>query len=84
MMGDEEEENRYRDTPRGAPVEVVRVGVFMPPPPQRKMRTSWTLPQNVHTCCCRESMDTSRITTMDRTWTGESRTTPYGSVVVAG
>ena len=54
------------------------------PPPQRKMRTSRDSPQNVRTCCCRESIETSRITTTGRTWTGGLQTTLHGSVAGAG
>ena len=53
-------------------------------PPQRKTRTSQESLQNVRTCCCRESMETSCITTTGCTWTGEYRTTLHGSVVGAG
>ena len=70
--GDEEEEKaRDGETPRGDPVEVTCMGGDAPPPPQRKTRTYRDSPQNVRTCCCRESMVTSRITTTGRTWTGE-------------
>ena len=55
---------RDGETPWGAPVEV-RCGGGMPPP-QRKTHTSWDSPQNVRTCCCRKSMETSRITTTGR------------------
>ena len=54
------------------------------PPPRRKTQTSWDSTQNVRTCCCRESMETYRITTTGRTWTEESKTTLHGSVVGAG
>ena len=53
-------------------VEVILVGGVVPP--QSKTRV----------CCCRESMETSRITTTGHTWMGKSRTTLYGSVVGAG
>ena len=53
-------------------------------PPQRKTRTYLTLPQNVHTCFCRDSMEMTGITMMGRTWTGESQTTLCGSVVGDG
>ena len=66
--GEEEGGGRDGETPRGALVEVIRVGGT--PPPQRKTRTSRDSSQNVRTCCCRESMETSCITTMGRTWTG--------------
>ena len=56
----------------------------MPPPPHRKTRTSWDSIQNVCTCCCRQSMETSRITTTECTWTGELQTTLYGSVSGTG
>ena len=58
-------------------------GGYMPPP-QRRTRTSQDSPHNGRTCCCRESMETSRITTTIRTWAGKSWTTMYGSVVGAG
>ena len=51
--------------------------------PQRKTRTSRDYTQNMRTCCCRKYMETSRITTMGCTWTGELWTTLYGSVVGA-
>ena len=51
---------------------------------QRKTRTSRDSPQNVRTCCCREYMETSFITTTGCTWTGEFRTTLHSSVVGAG
>ena len=54
------------------------------PPPQRKTRTSQDSTQNMLTCCCRESMETSCITMTGRTWTGEYRTTLHGSVAGAG
>ena len=66
--GEEEEGDREGETPRGAPVQVTCVGGDVPPP--GKMRTSQDSPLNVRTFCCRESMDTSRITTMGRTCTG--------------
>ena len=72
-----------RETPRGAPVEVIRVGGGTCPP-QRKTHTSQTLPQNAHTCCCEKSMKTSLIKTMVRTWTGGLRVMLSGSVVGAG
>ena len=53
------------------------------PLPQRKTRTSRDSNQTVRTCCCRESMGTSCITMTGRTWTGESRTALYVSVVGA-
>ena len=64
-----EERNRDKDTPWGPPVNVTRVGGT--PPPQRKTQTSRDSPQKVRTCCCREYMETSRITTTGHTWTGE-------------
>ena len=54
------------------------------PPPKRKTRTSRDSPLNVRTWCCRESRETSCITTMGHTWTGESQTTLHGSVTGAG
>ena len=65
---EEAEEDRRRDgeTPQGAPVKVMRVGGT--PPPKRKTRTSRDSTENVRTCCCRESMETSHITTTGRTW----------------
>ena len=81
--GSEVEGDRNIDTPREASVEVTCVGGDVPPPPQRKTRTSQDSTQNVRTCCCRKSMETSRITMTGRNWTGESRTTLYGSVVGA-
>ena len=53
-------------------------------PPQRKTRTSRALPLKVRTCCFRGSVETTRITTMGFTWTGELQTTLYSSVVGAG
>ena len=50
-------------------------------PPWRKTRIYMTLTLNVRTCCCRKSMETFLTTTMGRTWTEESLTTLYGSVV---
>ena len=70
-----------RRYPRGVTVEVVHVGGCAPP--QKKTQTSRNSHLNVPTCCCRESMETTRITTMGLTWTGESRTTLSGSVVGA-
>ena len=70
---DEEEEeedvkegDRGRETPRGSHTEVIRMGGDEPPP-RRKTLIYLTLPQNVHTCCCRESMETNCITIMGRT-----------------
>ena len=40
-------------------------------PLQRKMRTSQDSTQNMRTCFCRESMETSPIITTGHTWTGE-------------
>ena len=71
-----------RETPRGAPIEVTRVGEGVPPS-QRKTRTSRDSTQNVRTCCCRESMETSHITTKGRTWTGELQTTLHDSIAGA-
>ena len=86
-MEEEEEEGEkgYRDgdTQRGAQVEAVCVGGGACPP-QRKTRIYLTLPLNVRSCCCRESMETTRITTIGHTWTGESLTTLSGSVICAG
>ena len=48
------------------------------------MQTYQYFPRDVRTCCCRESMETYRITTTVRTWIGESRTTLSGSVIGAG
>ena len=88
-MEAEEEEERHeeegysdRETPRGAPVKVTRVGGGTPPP-QRKTQTSQDSPKKVCTYCCRKSMETYRITTTGHTWTGESWTTLYGSVIGA-
>ena len=72
----------YGETPRGATVEVI--GRRGDNTPWRKTKIFQTLPLNMRTCCCRESMETSRTTMMGRTWEGESRTTLYGSVVGAG
>ena len=83
LKGADEGAEEDGETPRGTPVEVQCVGGGMPPP-QRKTQTSWDSPQNVRTCCCRESIETSRITTTGRTWTGELQTTLHGSVAVAG
>ena len=63
-------------------VEVVCMGGYFPP--RRKTRTFSTLPHNVRTCYCGESMETSHITTMGCTWTGELWMTPSGSVVGTG
>ena len=52
-------------------------------PPQRKTRTSRTLTKNVRTCCCMDSMETSRIIAMGRTWKEESRTTLSDSAIGA-
>ena len=67
----EGEEERERDvvTPQGTPIEVTCVGGDTTP--QWKTRTSRDSPLNVRTFCFRESMETSRTITMDRTWTGE-------------
>ena len=51
---------------------------------QKKTRNSRDSTQNVRTCCYRESMETSRITTTGCTWTGELQTTLHGSVDGAG
>ena len=64
-------------------VEVIRMAGGAPPP-RWKRRTSQDSPQNVRTCSCRESMETSRITMMGRTWTGELQTTLHGSITGAG
>ena len=80
--GSEAEGDRDRETPQGAPVEVTRVGGACPP--QRKTQTSRDSIQKVRNCCCRESMETSHITTIGHTWKRESRTTPSGSVDGAG
>ena len=53
-------------------------------PPWNKTRTYLTLPQNVRICCYGEFIKTTRITMMDRTWTGESQTTLSDSVIGAG
>ena len=45
----EEEEGRDGDTPRGAPVEVIRMGGKCLP--QRKTRITGTLPRILRTCC---------------------------------
>ena len=74
--------DRERETPREAKVEITTWGGNCPP--QRKMRIYLTLPQNVSTCCCGESIDTTRITTMGRTWTGELQTRLSDSVFGAG
>ena len=89
MKEEEDEEDdkkggKYRETPRVAHVEVVICGGGYMPPLQRKTRAYLTLPQNVRTCYCRESMETTRITTMGRAWTEESQTTLSVSVVGAG
>ena len=47
--GGDEEGDRDGETPRGAPVEVFRVGGGGRAPPHRKTRTSQTLPLNVRT-----------------------------------
>ena len=78
----EEEGDRNGETLRGAPVKVTRVGGDVHP--QRKTQTSQYSSQKVRTCCCRESMETSRITTTGSTWTGESWTTLHGSVLGVG
>ena len=65
---------------RGAPVEIVCVGGECPP--RRKTRTRLYFSLNVCTYCCRESAETSYITTTGRTWMGESSMTLFGSVVV--
>ena len=52
-------------------------------PPKKKTRIYLTLTLNVHTCCCGESMENNRITTMGRTWMGESRTALFVSFVGA-
>ena len=78
----EAEGDRDGETPRGAQVEVVRMGEEVTP--RWKMQTSRDSTQNVRTCCFRESMETSRITMMGRTWTEESRTMLYGSVFGSG
>ena len=70
------------ETPRAPLVEVTCVG--RDATPQRKMRTSWDSPQNMRTWCCRESMETFRITIMGFTWTGELKTTLHGSVAGSG
>ena len=80
--GQEMERDSDRETPRGAWVEVIRMGGVCPP--WRKTRITWNLPLNVRTCCFRESMDTSCITMMGRTWKGDSWKTLYGSIVGAG
>ena len=80
--GVNEERDRYRETPRGEPVEVVRMGEDLPPPEEKW--TSQTLTQIVRTCCCGKSMENSRITTMGRTWTGDLRTTTPVSVDGSG
>ena len=59
----DEEGGRGGDTPRGARVDMVRVGGgdFTP---RRNTRIYLTLPLNMHTCCYGEFMETSHITTM--------------------
>ena len=76
-------ERRRTERPQGGAQSRFDVWGGMPTP-QRKTQTSWDSPQNVRTCCCRESMETSCITTMDRTWTGELQTTLHGSVAGDG
>ena len=67
--GNHEEGERDGDTPRGAPLEVVRMGGDVPPP-RRETRTPRNLTLIVCICCCRDSMETSCITTMGCTWIG--------------
>ena len=80
--GAEEDEEEDGETPRGGQWRSNAWGGM--PPPQRKTQTSWNSTQNVRTCCCRESIETSRIITTGCTWTGESWMTLYGSVIGAG
>ena len=70
---DYEEGDRDEETPRGAQVEGVRVGMDVPPP-WSKTRTCLTLHPKVRTCCCRKSMENTRIITLGCTWTGELQT----------
>ena len=80
--GGEAEGDSDRDTPRGETVEVTCLGGGVPPLMENAdLRDS---AQNVRTCCCRESLETSRITTTGRNWTDELQTMIYGSVVRAG
>ena len=75
--------DRDRETLRGAPGQgQSRWGGRHPP--HKKTKTSRDSPLKVRTCCCREYMETSCITTTGRTWTGESWTTRHGSDVGAG
>ena len=53
-------------------------------PPQKKMSIYLTSHHKVRTYCCGESIENTRITTMGRTWVGESQTMLSGSVVGAG
>ena len=63
---DDDEVDRNIATPRGAQAEVVHVGGDVPST-RRKTQTYLTLPKNVCTCCCGESMKTTLIATMGRT-----------------
>ena len=62
---EDEDEEEDGETPRGDQSRSLAWGGM--PPPKKKTRTSHDSPQNVRTCCCRESMDTSCITMMGRT-----------------
>ena len=81
-VGNEDEEDGEGKTPRGAPLEFIRVGGNVPP--WRKTWTNQTLSQTVCTCCCRNRTETFHTTTMGCTWMGELRTMPSGSIVGAG
>ena len=49
--------------------------------PNNRARTCPNLPLHMCTCCCKESMETSRITTMGCTWAGESQTELFVNIV---
>ena len=83
----EEEENnkewdRDGETPMRAQVEAVNVGGEVTP--RGKTLTYLTSNLKLRICCCRESMETNRITTMGLIWTGELHTTLSGSLVGDG
>ena len=77
--GEEVGEEEDGETPRVGPVEVTHVGGGRHPP-RRKTWISRDSTLNVRTCCRRSSMETSCITTIGRTRTGESQTILHGSV----
>ena len=82
---EEEIEGGYTDgkIPRGETGEVIHVGGGLPPSEENANLPVFT-PDYAHLLLWEVYGENSLTTTMGRTWTGESRTTFYGSVVGAG